>query len=59
VALAWLLTAPDVVAIPKAATPAHLEANRRALDLELTAADLAALDAEFPAPRRRERLAIR
>ena len=59
VALAWLLTAPDVVAIPKAATPAHVEANRRALDLELTAADLAALDAAFPAPRRGERLAIR
>jgi len=59
VALAWLLAAPDVVAIPKAATLAHVESNRRALDVALTAADLAELDAAFPPPRRRPRLAIR
>lgn len=59
VALAWLLAAPDVVAIPKAAKPAHVEANRSALDLVLDDADLAEIDAAFPPPRRRTRLAIR
>ncbi len=59
VALAWLLAAPDVVAIPKAASLAHVEANRRALDLALDAADLRTIDAEFPPPDRKVRLAIR
>ena len=59
VALSWLLAAPDVVAIPKAAKLAHVEANRRALDLVLDDADLAEIDAAFPPPRRRTRLAIR
>ncbi|MFP4125401.1 MAG: aldo/keto reductase [Alphaproteobacteria bacterium] len=59
VALAWLLAAPDVVAIPKAARLAHVEANRRALDLRLDAADLRAIDAELPPPRRPVRLAMR
>ena len=59
VALAWLLTAPDVVAIPKAATPGHVAANRRALDVALTAADLAELDDAFSPPRGARRLAIR
>lgn len=59
VALAWLLTAADVVAIPKAATLGHVEANRRALDVTLTCADLAELDAGFPPPRGDHRLAVR
>jgi diketogulonate reductase-like aldo/keto reductase len=59
VALAWLLAAPDVIAIPKASTPAHVDANRRALGLALDEADLGAIDAELPPPSRRARLAIR
>ena len=59
VALAWLLAAGDVIAIPKAATLAHVEANRRALEVELTAADRAALEAAYPPPTRPGRLAIR
>lgn len=50
VALAWVLRAPGVIAIPKAGTPEHVLANRAALEVELDAEDLAALDAAFPAP---------
>ncbi len=58
VALAWVLRDPMVIAIPKAADAAHLEDNRRALDLELTAEDIAVIDADFPAPSRKTRLAM-
>ncbi len=58
VALAWVLAQPGVVAIPKAARPEHVEANAKALDLELTAEDLAAIDREFPPPRRKTPLAM-
>jgi diketogulonate reductase-like aldo/keto reductase len=50
-ALAWLLRAPDVIAIPASADARHVRANRAAADLALDAATWAALDAAFPAPR--------
>ncbi len=50
VVLAWLLRQGDVMAIPKAADPAHVVANRAACDLDLDASALAALDAAFPPP---------
>jgi diketogulonate reductase-like aldo/keto reductase len=50
VAIAWVLAQDGVCAIPKAATGAHVEQNRAALDIQLSAADLAELDAGFPAP---------
>ncbi|MEV0055722.1 aldo/keto reductase [Saccharopolyspora shandongensis] len=50
IAIAWVLAQDGVCAIPKAATVAHVEQNRAALDIELSAADLAELDAGFPAP---------
>ena len=56
VALAWLLAKPHVVAIPKAATVDHVKENRRAASLALDAGDMAALDAAFPPPRRKQRL---
>jgi diketogulonate reductase-like aldo/keto reductase len=52
VALAWVLRQDGVVAIPKASQPEHVRANAKALDLELDAEDLAALDAAFPPPKR-------
>jgi diketogulonate reductase-like aldo/keto reductase len=52
VALAWLLRHPDVVVIPKAASEAHVRDNHAALELRLTAADLAEIDRAFPPPRR-------
>jgi len=58
VALAWVLRDPTVIAIAKAADAAHLKDNCRALDLALTAQDLAAIDADFPAPSRKTRLAM-
>jgi diketogulonate reductase-like aldo/keto reductase len=57
VALAWVLAQAGVVAIPKAVRPEHVEANAKALGLELTAEDLAAIDREFPPPRRKAPLA--
>ena len=58
VALAWVLRDPLVIAIPKAGDAAHVADNRRALDLALSAEDLAAIDAEFPPPSRKTRLAM-
>jgi diketogulonate reductase-like aldo/keto reductase len=58
VALAWLLRAPGVFVIPKAATEAHVRDNHAALSLELSAQDLAELDAAFPPPRRAAPLAM-
>jgi len=56
IALAWLLRQDGVVAIPKAATAAHVRENRAALDVALTPADLAELDAAFPPPRHKQPL---
>ena len=50
-ALAWVMRGPGVCAIPKASTPEHIRANRRAADLRLDAATLEALDRAFPPPR--------
>ena len=49
-ALAWVLRHPDVIAIPRSGNPKHVQENRDALDLRLTAQDLAALDRAFPPP---------
>lgn len=53
VALAWLLHQPDTIVIPKATSPAHVRDNRAALDLQLTAEDLAAIDRAFPPPQKK------
>jgi diketogulonate reductase-like aldo/keto reductase len=50
IALAWVLRQPDMIAIPKAGTAEHVMQNYKALEIQLTAADLAALDIAFPAP---------
>ena len=57
-ALAWLVAQPGVMAIPKAASEAHLRENLAALALTLDPADLAELDAAFPPPRRKTPLAM-
>lgn len=56
VALAWLTRQKGVIAIPKAATLAHVEENLGSLDLRLTGDDLAALDRAFPPPRKSQPL---
>jgi diketogulonate reductase-like aldo/keto reductase len=55
-ALAWLLHQDGVVAIPKAGQLSHVDENAAALDIKLTAEDLAALDREFPPPKRKKPL---
>ena len=51
VALAWLLHQDGTMVIPKATRQEHVRENRGALDLRLTADDLAALDRAFPPPK--------
>ena len=55
-AIAWAARDPLVCAIPKASTPEHVGSNRAAADVRLDDATLAALDAVFPPPRRKQRL---
>jgi diketogulonate reductase-like aldo/keto reductase len=50
VSLAWVLRQDRVIAIPKAGTATHVRENRGALDIELTAEDIKALDRAFPPP---------
>lgn len=50
IALAALLRQEGVIAIPKASTVAHVEANAAALEIELDAEDIAVLDAALPPP---------
>jgi diketogulonate reductase-like aldo/keto reductase len=56
IALAWLLNRLGVIAIPKASSVQHVQENHRALEITLTSEDLAAIDAEFPAPKRKRPL---
>ena len=58
VALAWLLRQDGVIVIPKATALAHVEEDIKALDLKLTAEDLAALDRAFPPPKKATSLDI-
>jgi diketogulonate reductase-like aldo/keto reductase len=53
VALAFLTRRKSLFAIPKAASERHVEDNAGAARLTLAAADIAAIDAAFPAARRR------
>jgi diketogulonate reductase-like aldo/keto reductase len=50
-ALAWLLANDDVIVIPKASNPAHLQENLEAIEKNLTREQLAELDRAFPPPR--------
>lgn len=56
VALAWAVRGANVLAIPKAADIAHVRKNRDAMNLVLTAQDIAEIDAAFPPPTRSTRL---
>ena len=50
IALAWVLAQENIIAIPNAVNPAHIDQNIAALDITLTAEDHALLDATFPPP---------
>jgi diketogulonate reductase-like aldo/keto reductase len=58
IALAWVLSQPGVMALPKAASEIHLRHNWAAAQLRLTVADHTRLDALFPPPRRKTPLAM-
>lgn len=58
VGLAWLLRAPDVIAIPKAVKQEHLRENFGAASLTLSTDELAAIDRVFPPPKRKTSLTI-
>ena len=57
-ALAWTIAHDGVIAIPKAARAAHVDAIRAAADFAIAPAVAAALDRAFPAPRTRTPLAM-
>lgn len=50
VALAWVLRAENIIAIPRSGNPDHVRENRAALDIQLTSADIGELDLAFAAP---------
>lgn len=52
VLIAWAVREPGTIAIPKASSVAHAQQNAAALEVHLTAEDLAEIDAAFPAPGR-------
>ncbi len=58
IALAWTMRSPAVMTIPKATNLDHLSDNRRAADIVLTDQDLVEIDADFPPPGRKTRLAM-
>lgn len=51
--LAWVISHKGVIAIPKAASVAHARENAAALNITLTADELARLNKAFPAPGRK------
>jgi diketogulonate reductase-like aldo/keto reductase len=56
VALAWLIRQDGMIAIPKAVSEKHIRENRAAVDVALSADDLAELDKAFPPPKRKRSL---
>jgi len=51
--LAWVISHQGVIAIPKASSVAHVKENAAALNITLSADELAKLDRAFPAPQRK------
>jgi diketogulonate reductase-like aldo/keto reductase len=58
IALAWVLRQADMMVIPKSSTEAHVRENRAALDIALSAQDLAELAKTFPPPKERRPLEL-
>ena len=58
ICLAWVLRNKGVIAIPKAVKPEHIRLNAAAAQLTLTAEDLHAIDNAWPAPTRKQSLAM-
>ena len=58
VALAWVTRSPGMIAIPKASDVGHVRENRAAAELQLMPDDLKEIDAAYPPPARKTRLAM-
>lgn len=58
VLLAWVISHPGVMAIPKASSIMHVEENAGALGITLSAEALQKLDAAFPAPKNKTALDV-
>jgi diketogulonate reductase-like aldo/keto reductase len=56
IALAWALRQPDVIAIPKASSKAHVRDNAQSVDIQLTEQDFADIDRAFPPPKSKQPL---
>lgn len=56
--LAWIIRNDQTIAIPQTNNPEHAAANMQAAELELTSAELARLDQEYPKPDYKVPLAI-
>ena len=56
IALGFVLSRPGMIAIPKASNLGHVRENAKSAEIELSVADLAALDAAFAPPRRKQAL---
>lgn len=54
--LYFVLQQENVLAIPKAGTPAHVRENAKVIELKLLEEDLIMLEKEFPAPKRKTEL---
>ncbi|KQT54024.1 MULTISPECIES: aldo/keto reductase [unclassified Aureimonas] len=58
IALAFALEGDEMIAIPKAGSPAHALENAAADAIALTREDCREIDAAFPPPQRKQRLAV-
>ena len=58
VAIAWALRVPGMIVIPKASDPEHVRANAAAGEIQLSPDDLAAIDAAFAPPTRKQSLGM-
>ena len=56
--LAWIIRNDQTIAIPQTNNPEHAAANMQAAELELTSAELARLEQEYPKPDHKVPLAI-
>ena len=59
IALSWLLHQDNIISIPKATNPNHVQENRAALDIKLTEEDLQQLERAYKPPSRKMSLAMR
>lgn len=53
IALAWSIRNPNILSIPKASSPKHVEENFKSLSILLTDEDIKQLDKVFPPPTRK------